>query len=275
MDHTPPAGTQRIQFPDMDTKFVVHYWNSSKASTDPKLMKNASHVLRVISRISPYFSEEEKVKLMKDLKHKVLRLDVEPDAAGCLVSALFELSMKKNTGVLSDNDTPEVRIMLFHRRTYLTYSPTSQESTKWVSILLEHCEKILEEYVKGGSGEIGATKKVEKALFLVGEAVLVGFSPDGTGSMKRSSLSSPASSSLVKLVQILLPPQLPLKADSMGQQVIPIPGKIRALAFVTLGKLCLHDQTLAKQSINILLREVRTEWLGLNACTTQSPSLTC
>ncbi len=120
--------------------------------------------------------------------------------------------------------------------------------------------------MKGGSGETGATKNVEKALFLVGEAVLVGFSSDGTGSTERSLLSCPASSSLVKLVQILLPPQLPLKGYAMGQQAVPIPGKIRALAFVTLGKLCLRDQALAKQSINILLREVRIVWLGLNAC---------
>ncbi len=115
--------------------------------------------------------------------------------------------------------------------------------------------------MKGGSGKTGATKKVEKAIFLVGEAVLVGFSPDGTGSTERISLSCPASSSLVKLVQILLPPQLPLKADGIFSG-IQIPEKIRALAFVTLGKLCLRDQALAKQSINILLREVRTGWLG-------------
>ncbi len=117
--------------------------------------------------------------------------------------------------------------------------------------------------MKGGSGKVGATKMVEKAIFLVGEAVLVGFSSDGTGSTERISMSCPASSTLVKLVQILLPPQLPLKADAaMGHQAIQIPEKNRALAFVTLGKLCLRDQALAKQSINILLREVRTGWLG-------------
>ncbi len=98
----------------MDTKFIVKYWNSIKTSGDPKLMANTSHVLRVVSRMSCYFLEEEKAKLVRDLKHKALRFDVEPDVAGCLVSALTELTIKKNTGVLSDNNTPEVRIVLFN-----------------------------------------------------------------------------------------------------------------------------------------------------------------
>ncbi len=112
VDHTPPAGTPRIELPHMDTKFIVRYWDSIKTSGHPKLMANTSHILRVISRMSPYFSEEEKVKLVKDLKHKVLRFDAEPDVTECLVSTLTELSIKKNTGVLPDNNTPEVRIIL-------------------------------------------------------------------------------------------------------------------------------------------------------------------
>ncbi len=112
VDHTPPAGTPRIELPHIDTKYIVSYWDTIKTSSHPKLMANTSHVLRVISRMSPHFSEEEQVKLVKDLKHKVLRFDVEPDVAECLVSALTELSIKQNTGVLPDNDIPEVRVIL-------------------------------------------------------------------------------------------------------------------------------------------------------------------
>ncbi len=265
VDNIPPAGALRVQLPHMDTKFIVSYWNSIKTSGDAKLMAITSHVLGVVSRMSSSFSVEEQAKLVRDLKHKVLRFDVEPNVAGSLVSALTELTIKKNTGALSDF-TPEVRICIVQLENGTSHSSTSQKSDKWVSVLLESCEKILEEYVKGGNGGTGATNHVEKALFLVGEAVLVGFSPDGTVSTERSLLSCPASSSLIKLVQILLPPQLPLKGDAARQQPVPIPGKIRALAFVTLGKLCLRDQALAKQSINILLREVRIVRLGLNAC---------
>jgi hypothetical protein len=66
---------------------------------------------------------------------------------------------------------------------------------------------------------------------------------------------------------VLLPPYLPSSTQlsqcttaasttdttTSGSEGIAVPPAVRALAFVTLGKLCLRDAALAKRSVTVLV----------------------
>ncbi|CAM9644617.1 unnamed protein product, partial [Discosporangium mesarthrocarpum] len=172
----------------------------------------------------------------------------------------------------------------------------------WVNMALSTYEDLLQSFVYGGSRELrdhpGARScggdiavLVERLLFVIGEVAVVGFNgkEDAAGPSDPSMPTDPGvvrpviSPTLVNLVQVLLPPQLPAKAASRNSASAPdddsaegqeegggagqeqgresspqTPVGVRALAFITLGKLCLRDRGLAKGNISILVRELDT-----------------
>ena len=76
------------------------------------------------------------------------------------------------------------------------------------------------------------------------------------------------SAKLLSLVQMILPPVLPsMQGD--GEEV-SVPPSARALAFVSLGKLCLRDGQLAKRCINLFARELD---VGYSSTVTESESV--
>ena len=66
------------------------------------------------------------------------------------------------------------------------------------------------------------------------------------------------------MVQALLPPHLPkIDTESRSPEILPAlptPSSIRAIAFVTLGKLSLRDAELAKSSVNLFARELHQNY---------------
>uniref|UniRef100_A0A7S4T9Y0 Condensin complex subunit 1 C-terminal domain-containing protein n=1 Tax=Ditylum brightwellii TaxID=49249 RepID=A0A7S4T9Y0_9STRA len=63
-----------------------------------------------------------------------------------------------------------------------------------------------------------------------------------------------SSNRLVQLIQTMLPPTLPKVDDASVERRTP--KTARAYAFITLGKLCLRDESLAKECLNLLAREL-------------------
>ena len=141
----------------------------------------------------------------------------------------------------------------------------------WVTELYTSCEARLESFVKtagqGRTYEISQIERVERAIFTVGELSLVGFATDedtsGVNSKKEENSEDPVrglrvrpTSRLINLIQLVLPSQLP-PVD--GATPAPTPQTARALAFVTIGKLCLRDEPLAKECLNIFARELNQE----------------
>lgn len=129
---------------------------------------------------------------------------------------------------------------------------------------------------------------VQSALFVLGEVSMLGFSMEedhflGNGSKKAASTSSagaksaeqfrlPVDESIVDLVKILMGHALPVTATSGVPSVTrECPNKVRANAFVTMGKLCMRNKTLAREHVNIFLREVSlSATSGSNNNTTSS-----
>lgn len=46
------------------------------------------------------------------------------------------------------------------------------------------------------------------------------------------------------------------EGGSGGEETVPVPEQVRALAFLSLGKACLRDKALAKENVNLFVREL-------------------
>jgi condensin-2 complex subunit D3 len=95
-------------------------------------------------------------------------------------------------------------------------------------------------------------------VFQVGEVALLAFSPDdnGVGSDGRRVLSLTVDPGLVSLVRVLLATNMPVCGEGQSEDHALIPESVRAFAFVSLGKVCLVDQRLAKECVTLLVREI-------------------
>eukprot|EP01032_Pedospumella_encystans_P013832 gene13832-15908_t len=116
---------------------------------------------------------------------------------------------------------------------------------------------------------------VQSALFVLGEISMLGFSMEedhflgNNQSQKKKASESSASAksaeqfrltvddSIVDLVKILMGHALPVtNTAGVSSMARECPNKVRANAFVTMGKLCMRNKTLAREHVNIFLREV-------------------
>ena len=145
------------------------------------------------------------------------------------------------------------------------------ESYKHCKFLLQSIYASCEKALSTLSLDVEATSRVSRILFTVGEISIVGFcaSDDGAeNALKTSTRQDQAnvttvefvrgmcerpSKQLIEYVQAFMTDSFPVGVcNNLGST----PVSIRAHAFVALGKLCLRDATLAKQSLNVLAREL-------------------
>lgn len=102
-----------------------------------------------------------------------------------------------------------------------------------------------------------------RVIFTAGEMSLIGFKQGQDSDDKLShkdnsidpiqGLNVRPTDRLIRLIQSLLPHTLPSMNGAVGKVVDPV---LRAQAFVAFGKLCLRDQKLAKESLNIFAQEL-------------------
>ena len=145
-----------------------------------------------------------------------------------------------------------------------------KDCTSWIKELFKSCEGVLETFISN-PGDSKLVEATSRALFLVGEVAVVGFHSDDDGGLKeerifdddddrvewvRGMKVSP-SLKLINLVQVLLPPKM--VAVEKGDEILT-PPELRALAYLSLGKLCLRDAELAKKAVNLMAREIHYDY---------------
>eukprot|EP00752_Nemacystus_decipiens_P008134 g7274.t1 len=280
-----PGESSLEEPPDMDPMFVVKCWNrirghileealsetgangSSSPASEDAFESDGRRVLGVLARLAASVPPEVAQPLAHKLLEMLLDLVARPETSAALVAALHMLC-------LAQASTEEAGAAMCN---------------EWANEALSAFERLLDIFVYQGSEALrdhnGARAcgfdmalLVERLVFAVGEVVLVGFTAKedaagpsdpqapprsgkgGSAKAKEITVRPTASPRLVKLVQVLLPPRLPTSAHGVeeGEEGPETPSAVRALAFVTLGKLCLRDKALAKRSVNLFVRELET-----------------
>ena len=203
---------------------------------------HAAQLLRVVATAAAEFPTSEASALCGQLQSRLESLDLSPATAAAHVAALAQLT-RAHAGAIRD-----------------------ATMSSWTSSLLSVCESGLAAFVEAlrkGTAHSENTA-APSALFIVGEVALL-------------RASSP-SSRLVTLVQALTSATLATElAVSQSQPVASqhvnndataavaaaspnaaaaVPSTIQALAWVTLGKLCLVNESLAKKCVPLFIQEL-------------------
>lgn len=225
--------------------------NGERERENAALEIDGRPVLRVLGKLAPRVPTESAVRLAAELETMLLSLKPLPDTSAAITWALGELTC-------AIEKCPP--------------SGASAACRGWTAKALTACENVLETYLKEGVTALAAhpaciartadqspgscaASLLERALFLCGESALVGFLSEENINAGGKGNGSQPSNQLVELVLVLLPPFLP-QGEGAGGAPNAVPPAVRALAFVTLGKLCLRDAALAKRTVNLLVREM-------------------
>jgi condensin-2 complex subunit D3 len=196
--------------------------------------------IKVISKWSPHLHIKDTQHLLDHIKVLLCKLELPTDVVGSAITAVISLTNR----VPGDN--------------------MKQECSAWILELNKSCEDSIARFVALSDQLLNEGTELVCALFTVGELSMIGFKADedtfssGVALQKNlgSSCNDPVagmyelpSDHLLSLVQAMLIKKLP-KYD------VATPELVRAHAFLTLGKLCLRNESLAKSSLTILAQEL-------------------
>lgn len=240
-----------------DSEFLASSWEKlHQMSSSPDISQQSlsttiitsRQCLQVMSRLGSMVGVSAASHSAGSLKGLLSTFDLPNDLIGSGISALIALSKR----ICDDKDSNSKK-------------DVHDTCAQWIAELYSSCEAKLELFVKNtGLGLTNDTSQIERAIFTVGELSLVGFATDedasNVKSKKEESNDDPVrglrvrpSSRLINLIQLVLPSHLPPVDEASPA---PTPQTARALGFVSLGKLCLRDERLAKDCLNIFAREL-------------------
>ena len=232
--------------------------DSEDVSSDKKssLSVTSRDCLKVIAKMGSFVPLDDAESSFSDLLNDLESFTVSIDLVPAVVNALIALTKR-----MCDDSGKEV----------------FSEVKSWVNRLLDQCEKAIEScfsrFSERGMINGDDEKFLSHVLFLIGELSMIGFSSqEESSSLSKKSkndimptdrepvrgLLIRPSARTVHLVKLMLPNAMPMP-NAAEDELIVTPSTTRALAFVTLGKLSLRDEALAKESLNILARELHKD----------------
>jgi condensin-2 complex subunit D3 len=206
----------------VDGEFVVSAWESTrdKKANDSDEMK--VKILRVLVHVAGQLKAPVATKLTHDLVSRLEHFHTRPTVIQVAIQVASALQIA-----------------------------LGNKSDDWMRTLLQKCDAALSASVLGSSdasgSEIESMDQLDAYLFTLGELAQ---------RCKKETMPRRA----VDVVQTLIAPSfegLRIKGQAKDSSVRP-PASSRAQAFITLGKMCLQDQSLAKSCIPVFARELET-----------------
>ena len=223
--------------------FMMSAWQT--LSQYPLLKATLRSSLLVMSKLACGLDSETAKECSDSLQRQLQRFSLSPDVIGSAIAALTAV-----TTVQIGADKP---------------TQVRSKCAMWIRVLFRFCEEEISKFVQDSTSSVDTLsqerqQRVVRALFMVGELSMVGFRADDDDREKKPQvendptdilrrLNERPSKHLEQVVQSILPHSLP------GSN-IATPETIRAHAFTVLGKLCLRDEALAKDSLNLFAREL-------------------
>ncbi|KAL3808389.1 hypothetical protein ACHAXA_000787, partial [Cyclostephanos tholiformis] len=232
--------------------------NSKSVSSDMKinLIGTSQNCLKVIAIMGKFVPLDDAEACFSELSSDLKSFTIPVDLISATVNVLITFTKR-----MCDDSGKDVFV----------------EVKGWVNSLLNRCEQAIESQFSAMSQRGMMIEEDENflsiILYFIGELSLVGFTSQEDSSLLttktrnditptdkdpvRGLLIRP-SSRLVNLVKLMLPNTMPIPSAA-DHELTPTPVGIRAHSFVTLGKLCLRDESLAKESLNIFARELHKD----------------
>jgi hypothetical protein len=216
--------------------FIVKCWG--KRTKSLSLNENDIRILNVLEKMATEISPANADRISDDLYRLLSSLQLSPLAISSSLAVLYALTCGKKETLL--RSLKESAVNSLHQYAWKTQDHSGNQ------VILKDSET------------------VASVLFLIGEISMLGFSIEEDGT---DELDSIASENIVTLVQTLMAKTFP----SSSGEVDEISRNIRAHAFVTMGKFCLRNKSLARSHINVYLRELHASSTAVEDPTESNP----
>lgn len=258
------------------TEFIFHtfqrHCSASAAEGNMNADDNYVRILKVLDKFVATFSDDDLTFIATEIDHCIMSLAIPTPVAALMISIRFQISK-----VQTENASGSSKKSLI------------STVTAWTAPLLESIFQTLNTFAFGekehdyfsmiteDSAEMNKIKSVQIALFIIGELSMLGFKLDeaplkmqvksfATSESQQGPLATITqddtgclrirfASRLSELLQLLMAKTLP----GDGRTQVRCPSQVRAIAFITVGKLCMRDHILAREVVNVFLRELSVE----------------
>ncbi|XP_060560859.1 condensin-2 complex subunit D3-L-like [Ruditapes philippinarum] len=237
--------------PEITHGFLLEYWQNE--GSQEKCYETMNRVLTVMKYVAKHMSTQERDILITDLNDRLMKFESPPDLISVSISTLSKLCSEQAKALKK-----------------------SSLETEWSWQLLTTCDKYLSSVVlEGHDGVVNDEDKVVSHLFTLGEVVQLfpGKVPKRVNLLVQSMIAAPCITSppasqphnTIHTDQLSQGEQDSRDSQGSSQQASQpltqfrgcvMSNRIRAFAFVTLGKLCLQNEDLAKKCIAALAREL-------------------
>ena len=234
----------------IDLKFIGSSWErlcqlneDARGESVHNLHKAVKYALKVLSKLAVLLGKDVAQHAAEKLYERLQSFSLTSDVIGDAIIALVA-----TTAACADNQADALR-----------------RCKSMIQELYSTCNTFISSQLSSKDLEVVSTR-LGRALFSVGDLSLVGFHPSddkkGNSDEKAVNTSEPSDSdpvrglhvspgpTLARLIQAFLPHRV------AGTSGVPTPEALRAHAFLAVGKICLRDEALCKQSLNILAREL-------------------
>ncbi|ESO91741.1 hypothetical protein LOTGIDRAFT_233338 [Lottia gigantea] len=245
--------------PKINAQFVIDYWEKHSQSLKDEEEDTFERVLNVICYTAEHLLSTVRLDMIDDLNNRLKRFDSPPGLVAVIVKTLSKLSECQAT---SEGDT------------------TRSQKETWGVQLLKSCDEYLSKVIFEDKleGEVDEDKivcylstigeivqlcpaKTPQRIYLLVQSIVAGselpsehHSQISDTSHTSSQNSSQNSSQSSQGTQQAIPPSQPF-SQFKGFNTS---NRVRTFAFITLGKLLLQNERLAKKCIPALARELET-----------------
>ena len=218
---------------DVDPEFVTRTWSTMMSGSDDDI-HGVKRVLHVLTAVAPLVAANEATRLAGQLLHILLSFSASTDLIHSIVMALHALCAAKAP------DDKAAKSM----------------TISWSNQLFDASLIVLKRYVyNSNDNELPSDvtdATIVNHLYTIGEIAMLGVEID-CDDKKVGIVSIP--SQIVTLTQALIAPTL-VQLTTSNNDSTCLSDNIRAHAFITLGKICLRDSSLAKGCITTFIKEL-------------------
>ncbi|XP_046375579.2 condensin-2 complex subunit D3-like isoform X1 [Haliotis rufescens] len=238
-------------FPKMNNDFLLKYWDKHSAE-----MSNENstwpQVISVIGCVAKHLPADRRTDIADELKDRLKKFDSSPQLTAVIINTLSKLCEAGS----DESTSRRVReswcsCLLNACDEYLSHIILNEEAS---SIGSEEEDQIVRYlFTLGEIAQLCPAKTPKRVFMLVQSLIAAPCIDDESGSQEiPCSQTFPSSGEVTSSQGTVLSQPLSQFRDSK------MSGKIRAHAFITLGKLCLQNENLAKKCIAALARELET-----------------
>ena len=229
--------------PKFNTQFIVDYWNDTAKVAPENEYHTVARVLSVLGHVAKYIESDQLAPLATDLKEKLMQFNLPAELTSATITTLNKFCQAQ------DEDG----------------SATKEHTSEWFGEILNSCDRYLSQIILNEDpetqldedrivrhlftlGEIAqqCPEKTPKRVFMLVQSLIAApVITSGDWNNQDNSAGSDLATQGTQATQVLTQ----FKGSKMGS-------KIRAHAFITLGKLCLQHEKIAKKCVPAMAKEL-------------------